>query len=68
MNQSPPRRLWIRAAVKIREQYQSQATGFPQVNSPPVDQWTRVMRLSRLLTKAQQRHWPARFRALPGTI
>jgi len=61
MNGSHHRRLWIRAATKIREQYQSQATGFPNVNSPPVDQWTRIMRLSRLLTKAQQHQYPAAF-------
>lgn len=61
MNRSHPRRLWIRVAAKIREQYQSQATGFPNVNSPPVDQWTRVMRLSRLLTKAEQHQYPAAF-------
>jgi len=61
MNRLHSRRLWIRAAVKIREQYQSHATGFPNVNSPPVDQWTRVMRLSRLLTKARQHHCPVGF-------
>ena len=61
MNQSQQRRLWIRAAIKIREQYLSQATGFPNVNSPPIDQWMRVMRLSRLMTKAEQHHWPVAF-------
>lgn len=61
MNRSHQRRLWIRAAAKIRKQYQSQATGFPKVNSPPEDQWARVMRLSRLLTKAQQYQYPAAF-------
>ena len=61
MNQSQSRRLWIRAAAKIREQYLSHATVFPNVNSPPVDQWTRVMRLARLLLKAQQHHCPTAF-------
>ncbi|QDT21398.1 hypothetical protein HG66A1_31990 [Gimesia chilikensis] len=61
MNGLHSRRLWIRAAARVREQYQSQATAFPIVKSPPVDHWTRIMRLSRLLTKAQQHHYPAAF-------
>ncbi|WP_417388678.1 hypothetical protein [Gimesia sp.] len=61
MNRQQQRRLWIRAAAKIREQYQPRLTVFPNVNSPPVDQWTRVMSFSRLLSKAQQYHYPAAF-------
>jgi len=61
MNQSHQRRLWLRAAGKIREQYLSQATGLPTVNSPPTDQWERVTRFSRLMEKARQHQYPAAF-------
>ncbi len=62
MNQSHQRRLWLRAAGKIREQYQLCAAEFPKVKPAPTDQWERVTRFSRLMEKARQHQYPAAFR------